>query len=313
MVISLSNGHAPRATVVIVTKDRRQELLRAIESAAQQTSDIEIVVVDDGSTDGTSDSVASVFPNVRLERSEYSRGYIHQRNRAANLARAPVIFSLDDDAVFDSANTIDVTLENFDHARIGAISLPVLEVSGNAPARKHRPVSEGRAYITDQYVGTAHAVRRDLFLSLNGYREGLAHQGEESDFGLRMLDAGYVVRLGTAEPIKHHASTTRDLSRMDYFGRRNDILFAWHNVPFPYLPFHLAVTTVHGLALALARRSFAMLRGLAGGYARAWDGRRDRRPVSPQVYRLARRLKKRGPVRLDDVERSLPPRRSLSQ
>ena len=63
-------------------------------------------------------------------------------------------------------------------------------------------------------------------------------------------------------------SPQRDWGRMDYFGRRNDILFAWHNVPMPYLPIHAAGVTVKGIASAIRVRRFRkMLQGLACGYA----------------------------------------------
>lgn len=45
--------HDPDATVVIVTKDRRDDVLRAVASALAQTATVEVLVGDDGSSDGT--------------------------------------------------------------------------------------------------------------------------------------------------------------------------------------------------------------------------------------------------------------------
>ena len=127
------------------------------------------------------------------------------------------------------------------------------------------------------------------------------------DLCIRMLEAGYVVRLGRADPIHHMESPRRDLRRMDYYGRRNDILFAWHNVPMPYFPIHLLGTTLNGFASAFqARRLDKMLEGMACGYIDCFRWRTKRRPVSPEVYRLHRSLKKTGRALLSDVERLLP-------
>ncbi len=49
------------AAVVIVTKDRKEELLKAIRSTVNQTVAVEVLVMDDGSTDGTSQAVQENF------------------------------------------------------------------------------------------------------------------------------------------------------------------------------------------------------------------------------------------------------------
>ena len=54
-MIDTSNN--PAATVLITTKDRKDDLARAIGSVVEQTAPVELIVVDDGSTDGTSELV----------------------------------------------------------------------------------------------------------------------------------------------------------------------------------------------------------------------------------------------------------------
>ena len=154
---------------------------------------------------------------------------------------------------------------------------------GTAQSQLHdaaRAPSRDGIWVTDAYVGTAHAMRRDIFLQLGGYRESLFHQGEESDFCIRMLDAGYVVRAGNADVVCHYESPRRDFRRMDIYGRRNDILFAWHNVPARLLPLHLAGTTFNGLRWGLGTKRLAnMIRGLLRGYLASARYATCRRPV----------------------------------
>src|SRR5262245_32778114 len=94
-----------RASIVIATKDRKDELRRAITSAIRQTEPVEILVLDDGSTDGTSEMVKSEFPQVRLERTPVPLGYVAQRNRAALFCSGEIIFSIDDDAEFSTSRS----------------------------------------------------------------------------------------------------------------------------------------------------------------------------------------------------------------
>jgi hypothetical protein len=68
---------------------------------------------------------------------------------------------------------------------------------------------------------------------------------------LAPAEGGFVVRLGFGDVIIHHKYLKRDWRRMDFYVRRNDIPFAWRNIPMPYLPAHLLATTFNRLSCAL--------------------------------------------------------------
>jgi glycosyltransferase involved in cell wall biosynthesis len=288
------------ATVVIVTKDRRDDALRAVESALAQQPQVEVLVVDDGSSDGTSDAVRSAFPDVRVVRHEHSDGLIVRRNEAAELAAAPIIVSIDDDAIFTSERVVSATVAEFDDPRVGAVAMPYVDVPQGEGVLQRAP-SERGVYVTHRFRGTAHALRRDVFLSLGGYRGELFQQAEEPDLCLRLIDSGYFVRLGRADPVRHFSSPSRNLDRIWFYECRNDILFTWHNVPMPELVPQLAKTTLHMLWLGRGvRRTGLFARGLLAGYAMALRSRGARRPVSRSAWKLYKRLGKRA-MMLEDV------------
>ena len=297
----------PLASVVITTKNRWDELILAVESALAQSVPVEVLVMDDGSTDGTAEVIKTRFPSVRLERSETPRGYVVQRNRAARLVRSRIIFSIDDDAMFTSPHVVKQTLARFDNGRVGAVAIPYVEPRKSSTIYQQAPSSDG-VFVSGWFIGTAHALRKDVFLRVGGYRDCLFHHGEEMDYSIRMLQAGYVIRLGHGDVIHHMESPRRDAERVDYFGRRNDVLFAWHNVPMPYLPVHMAGTTVNGIKTAwrVGRLSRKMIRGMLSGYADCWQRWKMREPVPPAIYRLHRLLRTSGPQLLSDIEAFLP-------
>jgi GT2 family glycosyltransferase len=300
------------AAVVIVTKDRKEELLKAIRSTVNQTVAVEVLVMDDGSTDGTSQAVQENFAQVRLVRSESSIGYIRQRNIAAGLVAARIIFSLDDDAEFQDSRTIESTLREFEHPRVGAVAIPFVDVNRSPTEVRQRAPEPTGVYASYSFIGTAHALRKDLFLALGGYREFLVHQGEEEDYSTRLLNAGYITRCGSADPIHHFASPRRSWQRMDFYGSRNRILYSWLNVPFPFLPGHLTMTSAKTLAYNLEPRRFrTRLCGVIAGYRLALSKSCRRHPVSVEIYRLSRELKRRGAVALAEIEPRLPVALSL--
>src|SRR5262245_47122184 len=253
-----------KASVVIVTKDRKESLRRAITSVVMQTMPVELLVIDDGSADGTSNMVAAEFPKARLERTAVSLGYIAQRNRAAQLSSADVIISIDDDATFSSPWIVEQTISAFGHPRIAAVAIPYMEP--HKGKRIFQSAPDRKIWVTDMFRGTAYAVRRKIFIGLGGYREQLVHQGEELDFCIRLLDHGFIVRLGAGDYVVHDEMPARDWTRMDFYGRRNDILFVWNNVPAPFFLSHLIGTTLRGARLAAATGKMGMARGILAGY-----------------------------------------------
>jgi hypothetical protein len=144
-----------------------------------------------------------------------------------------------------------------------------------------------------------------VFLALGGYREPLFHQGEEADYCIRMLAASFVVRLGYGDPIHHFESPRRDFRRMDHYGPRNAILFAWQNVPLPaalvQMPATIAGVLMHTLKPS---RLLTRVGGVIDGLVSC--ARFDRAPVPEPVFRLWRRLRRSpAPIGLDEIASEL--------
>lgn len=294
------------ATVVIVSKNRKDELRGAVESALAQQGRVEVLVFDDASTDGTAEMIRRDFPSVRLERVEQSCGYIVHRNRGARMASSPVIFSIDDDAAFSSPQVVVQTLAEFDHPRVGAVSIPSIDVNKKGQPYFHVLKQDG-VWAVEAFRGTAYAVRRDLFLKLGGFKETYFHQGEENEYCLRLLDAGYITRIGASDPIHHFESPNRDRSRIFLYSARNNVLFTWYDVPLPQFLVHLPGT----IAIVLKRGAKhgyigAVVKGIAMGLGTIAKEFRKRHPVRRSVYRLSRQLRKGGPARVETIEDRLP-------
>ncbi|WP_026876265.1 glycosyltransferase [Jiangella gansuensis] len=90
----------PLVTVVIPTKDRRQGVLTAIDSVVGQTyRNWQLIVVDDGSTDGTAEAIEPLLadPRIELVRREQAGGVSAARNAGLAHARGEYVAYLDSD------------------------------------------------------------------------------------------------------------------------------------------------------------------------------------------------------------------------
>lgn len=273
---------APDVTIAIVTRDRKHELRNALATALVQEGSIEVVVIDDGSQDGTAAMVRGEFPDVRLVRFDEPAGLAARRNDATEAARADVIVQIDDDAVFSSSDIVRDTLRDLDHPRVGVVAIPYVDVGTSLGELQRAPDNEHR-WATSVFRGTAFALRRDAVIRAGGWSGPIFHQGEEWDLSLRLLDAGYVIRLGTASaPILHRASPHRDLHKMDVYGRRNELLISWMYFPAPWNLLYTVGYALKGVLLGFrVGRLTAMIEGVVAGVRDCFASPGDQSGATP--------------------------------
>jgi len=89
----------PQVSVVVPTRNRRRLLLRTLGTVrAQRDVDLEVVIVDDGSADGSAEAVAALDDGrITVVRNERAGGVSAARNTGLARARAPWVAFLDDD------------------------------------------------------------------------------------------------------------------------------------------------------------------------------------------------------------------------
>jgi GT2 family glycosyltransferase len=305
--VSSERRETATATVAIVTRNRREELRRALRSAAAQTVSCELVVVDDCSEDGTAEMVAAEVPDVRLHRSQRREGTLVQRNRAVRAARAPIVFFLDDDAAFSSEHVVAQTLPAFDEDDVGAVSIPNLDLVDEQLQWIVRPSEPEAREVVLAFVGCAHALRRSAFLEVGGYRETMTNYGEESELCLRLLDRRFVVLLGCSDPVHHYRSSTGRSRPFECRARtRNTILTALMLAPARALPGYLLLVLAYvPFDVVRDRHPLAFAAGILDGYREGWRQRSQRRPVDIASFRLAERLRRHEPLPLAEVRAAL--------
>ncbi len=167
----------PDVAVIITTYNRAGTVVRAVQSALDHTAplDVEVVVVDDGSTDGTAQVLAGVAdPRVTVV-VQPNAGQTAARN--AGLARATadwVAFLDDDDELLPAWGPAFAPL--LADPAVGLVSGPAVLVDPDgAPPRTDPPVPLGPVFAgaTAQLLAGCFVVRRGVLAAAGGYLDGL--------------------------------------------------------------------------------------------------------------------------------------------
>ena len=230
-----------RAVVVIPTLNACALLEEALASLEAQTVPVEVIVVDNASTDGTRELLTTRFPGVTVVRSEENLGFGRAVNRgAATEMDADVIVLVNNDAVC-APDFIAQLLAPFGDPAVGMVAGVLLQ--GGAPDRIdsagieldttlgswdylwNQPVSalEG-AHDPVGPCGGAAAYRLPAFRELGGFDEALFAYWEDVDLALRFREAGWRCALASgARALHKHGQTLGAASpaarRLEAFGR----------------------------------------------------------------------------------------------
>ena len=292
------------ATILITTKDRADLFARSLQSALDQDVKCEIVVVDDASSDHTSQLAREICPDVILVRNETAVGIIAARNQGFQVATGDIVFTLDDDAVFSSRELVGSVIAEFEKPFVGAVTIPLIDHLPDGSILQRLPI-EGPVEdfpCVAIFSGGANALRRESFLACGGYC-GSFRQGEERGLSLKLLDMGMIVRVAAKYHIDHYPQPrVGDRSSIVFWSARNFLHFGWRYVPFPTLIPFLLTTAARQLKNGFSKRCPTQpLAAMCYAVGDAWHTRRERSPVSAGVLYAFQELSKVSVLRLSEV------------
>lgn len=199
----------PTVTVAIVVKDRRHLVERCLDGVLAQDLDgpFEVVVVDNGSTDGTLEHLrerASASPvPMRVVEDPGSLGRI--RNRAVAEAAAPLVAFTDSDCV-PAAGWLAAVVAPF--ATPGGASLGVVQgrtLPEPGPRGRWSATQELTAF-TGRYECCNLAYRVDALRASGGFDEAIGFFGEDTAAGLAVRRLGWQESFAP-DAVVHHAVT----------------------------------------------------------------------------------------------------------
>ncbi len=297
--------HSTRVTVVIPHYNGREILAHCLESLRKTTfEDYEILLVDNGSSDGSGEMVEAQFPEVRVVRSELNLGFAAGCNLGIRSSTAPYVVLLNNDtevtpdwltflvqAADEDPNIAAVqpkilsfqNRKQFDYAGAAGGELDILGY----------PFARGRLFETveednGQYdspsnifwaSGAATLLRREALNRVGLLESDFFAHMEEIDLNWRFHWAGYRIVSVPDAVIYHQTGGTLGQAsfRKMVLNHRNNLLMLLRNLSVPTLcwvmPLRLLlefVTMGFALVTGKPQRAVAVLWGL-GGVIRQWN------------------------------------------
>ncbi|MCY4111126.1 MAG: glycosyltransferase family 2 protein [Chloroflexi bacterium] len=295
--------HAMRASAVVVTHQSAGHIGACLEALqADGAGELEIIVVDNRSTDGTAEQVRAQFPAVTLHVTHRNIGYGAAANIGIGLATGDPILVLNADAIIERGTIAAVRARLEADPSFGCVSPVHLDADGSSrsPARAFPSIGAAladgtmlerwlrgsavlRSYYRDAAVpdappdwldGACLAFRARALRDVGGFDAGYFMYSEELDLHRALRAAGWTCAVEDAAQVRHvgSASAGRDLVARERNFFRSRYRFAGKMWGRPFAVFlRLFVALVN--LVRLAEQLLRLLLGRGAPSPRAEAGR----------------------------------------
>jgi GT2 family glycosyltransferase len=203
-----------------------QAMVESLQATLPAGLEHEILLVDDGSTDGTRDWIAGLGAPFRVLLNERNSGYAASNNRGAAAATGELLLLLNNDLVLQpgwlepmlalhrrlgsAAGVVgnvqrEVRSDRIDHAGI------FINLKGKPEHLREEPHGWRelftRVHYSDAVTGACLLVKRSLWNEIGGFDEGFVNGCEDVDLCLRAKAAGNLTAVALGSVVRHHVSS----------------------------------------------------------------------------------------------------------
>jgi len=241
---------SPQASIIIVNYNKRRHLSACLPSLYRSAGDFEVILSDNGSTDGSLEFVSSAYPAVCIVANGSNIGFGAASNRAGKQARNDILVFLNPDTTMEPDWLVHL-LEPFGECGVGLATSKILlmqdpsriNVCGNRIHLTGLTLCHGMGQSRCQFTrvqpvgavsGAAFAIRRELFEQLGGFDEEFFLYMEEIDLSWRAWLAGWRCVLAPGSVV-YHDYALRFGPRKVFYQERNRYLMLLKSLKWPTL------------------------------------------------------------------------------
>lgn len=255
-----------KISIFITTKNRLPELKKTLQYCEPylQNPNVEFLICDDGSTDGTFEFIKSNYPSIQLIGNKSSKGLIYSRNRMLAITKAKYAISLDDDAHFITPDALDKTLEYFEkHPQCGVIAYRIYW-GKQLPENTHTSETPIRV---QGFVGCGHAWRMSAWKAIPPYPEWFEFYGEEEFAARQLFLKNIEIHYLPEVLVQHRVEVKSRKNQPDYTWRlRRSLRSGWYLyfifLPKRYIPRKLAYSIWMQLKLKVFKGDWKALKAI---------------------------------------------------
>ena len=200
-------------SIIVVTYNSAPCIATCVGSACEQEGvQVELIVVDNSSTDDTLGMLRGLTPNIHVEANHENIGFGRACNQAFALSHGRFIFLLNPDAQLEQRDALAQLCRAMEqHARWGLAGTRVITSDGRCegPAatypeqhRVHRDFSHLPGTLAWVY-GASMMVRREVFAAVDGFDPGFFLSSEETDLCLRVRQQGWEIGFVPDVSVRH--------------------------------------------------------------------------------------------------------------
>jgi glycosyltransferase involved in cell wall biosynthesis len=242
--------------ILITTKNRLEDLIFTLDriNGLLLRHDLECIICDDGSTDGTFNYLTQNHPKIKLLRNNKSRGLIFSRNRLLETTTAQFAISLDDDAHFLSENPLEeIELYFENNSNCGLISFRIFW-GKNAPNTLRTQLHPERVR---GFVGCGHVWRMSAWKSIPPYPEWFIFYGEEDFAAYQLFKKNIEIHYLPMVLVHHRVDIISRKNNADYqIRQRRSFRSGWY-LYFLFYPFlEIPRKLVYTLWMQLKNKTF---------------------------------------------------------
>ena len=223
----------PKVSIVMLCWNRWEDVNVSLSRIDQiDYSNLETIVVDNGSTDGSQKNIREQFPWVRLIEAGSNLG-IEAYNLGFEAAEGEFILIIDDDS-YPAKESISRMVQKFsENPKLGVCAFDVRNADDyDRVAKTSNSASTTQSSYSTGFNGAGAGVKKEIFKKVGFYPGEFFLYMNEADCSLRIRDLGYEIRF-FPDLIAYHnmAAKNRKSWRAPFYYTRNSFWLIWKNYP----------------------------------------------------------------------------------
>lgn len=285
--------NTPLVSIVTICWNRKADICESLSKIREiDYSNMEVIVVDNASEDGTQETIEREFPEVRLIKMFRNIG-IEAYNIGFKNAKGEYIIILDDDS-FPQKDAVQRMVDKFRRdSKLGMVAFDVRNFYNyddvkNEEYDEREQVLQETAAVAEDYLlafnGAGAGVRRELLERVGFYPEEFFLYWNEQDTAFRILNTGYKIQF-FSDVVSYHkySPKNRDSWRAPFYYARNAFWLVWKNYPLD-MALKLTLKMIYDcFYFSMEQKTLIYIKAMFSAFFNINKLKGKRKPVSRQI------------------------------